>query len=493
LLATVKGDVHDIGKNIVGVVLQCNNFEIIDLGVMVPASTIIQTAVEQQVDIIGLSGLITPSLDEMVHIASELTRLELDFPLMIGGATTSRAHTAVKIEPQYAHTAVYVKDASRAVGVAAKLLGKQATAYGAEIKAEYEQVRQQRARTGQRNRLISFAQARANKARPDWSQFTPPKPAILQQPMDVPGLQRVQSSAGHTLFVFENYSLDDLREYIDWTPFFHAWELKGRYPKILDDAHKGAQARELFSDAQEMLDTLIKENWLRAKAVFGFFPAAGIDESIQIYDESRQNVSLSLQHLRQQNRRPEGKANQCLSDWIAPESSGLNDYIGAFAVTTGVGIEKHVARFEADHDDYNAIMLKILADRLAEAFAERLHQRVRTEFWGYAAAESMNNEQLIDEAYQGIRPAPGYPACPDHTEKAALWKLLEADSRADISITESFAMLPAASVSGWYFAHPQSRYFGVGQIDQDQLEAYAAQKDMPLEEARRWLAPSLRS
>lgn len=493
LMATVKGDVHDIGKNIVGVVLQCNNFKIIDLGVMVPASTIIQTAVEQQVDIIGLSGLITPSLDEMVHIASELTRLGLDFPLMIGGATTSRAHTAVKIEPQYAHTAVYVKDASRAVGVAAKLLGKQATAYSAEIKVEYEQVRQQRARTGQRNRLISFAEAHANKARSDWSQFTPPKPAILQQQMDVPGLRRVQSSAGHTLFVFENYSLDDLREYIDWTPFFHAWELKGRYPKILDDTHKGAQARELFSDAQEMLDTLIEENWLSAKAVFGFFPAASIDESIQIYDESRKSVSLSLHHLRQQNRRPEGKANQCLADWIAPESSGLEDYIGAFAVTTGIGIEKHVARFEAEHDDYNAIMLKILADRLAEAFAERLHQRVRTEFWGYAEGEGMNNEQLIDEAYQGIRPAPGYPACPDHTEKAALWELLEADSRADISITESFAMLPAASVSGWYFAHPKSQYFGVGQIDQDQLEAYAGQKDMPLEEARRWLAPSLRS
>ncbi len=491
LMATVKGDVHDIGKNIVGVVLQCNNFEVIDLGVMVPATTIIQSAIDEQVDIIGLSGLITPSLDEMVHIASELTRLELNYPLMIGGATTSRAHTAVKIDPQYAHTSVYVKDASRAVGVAAKLLNTQAADYSAEIKTEYAQLREQRARNGQRNRLIPFSDACANKPDMNWATFSPCKPEILQHTMMVPGLQRVVSSSGHPLFVFEDYSLDDLREFIDWTPFFHAWELKGRYPKILDNPQKGPQARELFADAQAMLTKLIEDKWLSAKAVFGFFPASSKNESIRVYDESRHNIELSLHHLRQQNRRPDGKANQCLSDWIAPESSGLDDYIGAFAVTTGIGIEEHIARFEAEHDDYNSIMLKILADRLAEAFAERLHQRVRTEFWGYAAKELLDNEQLIKEAYQGIRPAPGYPACPDHTEKAALWTLLEADSRADISITGSFAMLPAASVSGWYFAHPQSRYFGVGQIDEDQLQAYAKRKDMPLDEARRWLAPSL--
>ncbi len=492
LMATVKGDVHDIGKNIVGVVLQCNNFEVIDLGVMVPASTIIQTAIDEQVDIIGLSGLITPSLDEMVHIASELTRLELKYPVMIGGATTSRAHTAVKIEPEYAHTAVYVKDASRAVGVAAKLLGKQAGDYSAGIKAEYQQVREQRARKGQRTRLISFADARANSSSLDWSAFEPIKPKLPGQTTPVTGLQRVTSSSGHSLFVYDNYPLDDLREFIDWTPFFHAWELKARYPKILDDPEKGEQARELFDDAQAMLNTLIEEKWLQAKAVFGFFPATSEGESIRVYDESRQNVTLSLHHLRQQSQRPAGKANQCLSDWIAPKSSELEDHIGAFAVTTGIGIEKHIARFEAEHDDYNSIMLKILADRLAEAFAERLHHRVRTEFWGYASNENLSNEQLIDEGYQGIRPAPGYPACPDHTEKAALWELLEPDSKAGISITESFAMLPAASVSGWYFAHPQSQYFGVGQIDEDQLQAYAKQKGMPLDEARRWLAPSLR-
>ena len=492
LMATVKGDVHDIGKNIVGVVLQCNNFEVIDLGVMVPASTIIQTAIDEQVDIIGLSGLITPSLDEMVHIANELTRLELKYPVMIGGATTSRAHTAVKIDPQYAHTAVYVKDASRAVGVAAKLLGKLAGEYSTDIKTEYQQVREQRARKGQRNRQISFAAACANRSRPDWSAFSPVKPKLLTQTTPVSGLQRVTSSAGHPLFVFNDYSLNELREFIDWTPFFHAWELKARYPGIMNDPDKGEQARELFDDAQAMLSVLIEEKWLQAKAVFGFFPATSDGESIQVYDESRKNVTLSLHHLRQQSQRPGAKANQCLSDWIAPLSKGPEDHIGAFAVTTGIGIEKHIARFETEHDDYSSIMLKILADRLAEAFAERLHQRVRNEFWAYASNENLNTEQLIEESYQGIRPAPGYPACPDHTEKTALWELLEPDSRAGISITESFAMLPAASVSGWYFAHPQSQYFGVGQIDEDQLQAYAKQKGMPLDEARRWLAPSLR-
>jgi 5-methyltetrahydrofolate--homocysteine methyltransferase len=493
VMATVKGDVHDIGKNIVGVVLQCNNFEIIDLGVMVPASTIIQTAIEEKVDIIGLSGLITPSLDEMVHIAGELTRLELEFPVMIGGATTSRAHTAVKIDPQYEHTLVYVKDASRAVGVAAKLLGDNAADFSAQIKTEYEQVRKQRANKSQRSRLISFAESRANKTQIDWDQFTPVKPDILSQTCVISGLQRLESDLGNALFVFDDYPLQDLREFIDWTPFFHAWELRASYPKILDHPDKGSQARELFTDAQAMLDTLIEEKWLTAKAVFGFFPANSIDETIEIYDDTRLNKTLALHHLRQQNQRPDNKPNQCLTDWIAPKSSGLSDYIGGFAVTTGIGIDEHIAKFEADHDDYNAIMLKILADRLAEAFAERLHQRVRTEFWAYATVEHLDNNQLISEAYQGIRPAPGYPACPDHTEKSALWKLLQADLTAGISITESFAMLPAASVSGWYFAHSRSQYFGVGQIDEDQLREYARQKAMPLEEARRWLAPSLRN
>ena len=495
LMATVKGDVHDIGKNIVGVVLQCNNFEIIDLGVMVPASTIIQTALDEKVDIIGLSGLITPSLDEMVYIASELTRLGLDLPVMIGGATTSRAHTAVKIDPEYEHTAVYVKDASRAVGVAAKLLGRQAEKFAQETKTEYEKVRQQRARKSQRKQLIPFSQAQANKTIVSWDQFTPVAPALLTlDPPLVKGLHTEHSKYGHRVFIFDEYSLADLRAFIDWTPFFHAWELSASYPKILDDPIKGEQARELFAEAQAMLDKIIDEKWLTAKAVFGFFPASSENESIEVYaDHSDKSPVTTLHHLRQQSKRPNGKPNQCLADWIAPKSTALDDYIGGFAVTTGIGIEEHIARFEADHDDYNSIMLKILADRLAEAFAERLHQRIRKEFWGYAAGESLDNEALINETYQGIRPAPGYPACPDHTEKSTLWDLLEPDDKADIIITESFAMLPAASVSGWYFAHPESRYFGVGLIDEDQLSAYAEAKQMDIRDARRWLAPSLAS
>ncbi len=493
LMATVKGDVHDIGKNIVGVVLQCNNFEIVDLGVMVPASTIIQTAIDEKVDIIGLSGLITPSLDEMVHIASELTRLKLNYPVMIGGATTSPAHTAVKIDPQYANTSVYVKDASRAVGVAAKLLGSESATYAAEIKADYEKIRQLRANKSQRSKLLSFADAQNNKAKPDWATFNPVAPALLASSAnDVAGLRRLNSALGHGLFAFDDYPLDDLREFIDWTPFFHAWELSAGYPKILDHPKFGEHARELFKDAQKMLDLIIEEKWLTAKAIFGFFPATSDNEAIEVSNSRGESV-MRLHHLRQQNPRPDGKPNQCLSDWIAPKDSGKSDYIGGFAVTTGIGIEAHIARFEADHDDYSSIMLKVLADRLAEAFAERLHERVRKEFWGYVSDEQLDNEALIKESYQGVRPAPGYPACPDHTEKASLWKLLEADSEVDITITESFAMLPAASVSGWYFAHPESRYFGVGQIDEDQLQAYAKQKQMPLDEARRWLAPSLRT
>ena len=492
LMATVKGDVHDIGKNIVGVVLQCNNFEIIDLGVMVPASTIIQTAIDEKVDIIGLSGLITPSLDEMVHIASELTRLELDFPVMIGGATTSRAHTAVKIDPQYAHTAVYVKDASRAVGVAAKLLGNSAADYATEIKTDYEKVRVMRASKGQRTQLLSFGDAQNNKSNIDWAAFTPVRPALLNNTATaVEGLRALRSDLGHQLFAFDDYPLEDLRAFIDWTPFFHAWELGLSYPKILNDEKRGAQARELFADAQDMLDKIITEKWLGAKAIFGFFPASSDQEAIRVRSDQGEAV-LSLHHLRQQSPRPDGKPNQCLSDWIAPHDSKETDYIGGFAVTTGIGIDEHIARFEADHDDYSSIMLKVLADRLAEAFAERLHQRVRKEFWGYDTDENLDNDALINERYAGIRPAPGYPACPDHTEKNALWQLLQADTEVDITITESFAMLPAASVSGWYFAHPQSRYFGVGQIGEDQLQAYANAKEMPLDEARRWLAPSLR-
>jgi 5-methyltetrahydrofolate--homocysteine methyltransferase len=501
LMATVKGDVHDIGKNIVGVVLQCNNFEVIDMGVMVPGQQILDKAKEENVDIIGLSGLITPSLDEMAHVAKEMQREGFDIPLLIGGATTSRVHTAVKIEPGYQGTTVYVKDASRAVGVAQNLVSDDLREpYVQKIKDEYEQVRAQHAGKQRKTAWLTLEAARTNKIKIDWEGYTPPEPAILEEATRrSAALRRDWSSeqseitADHALLVFDEVPLQDLVNYIDWTPFFKVWELAGSYPKLLDDDIVGEHAREVFEHAQSMLKQIIEEKWLKARAVVGLFPANQVgDDDIEVYtDDSRKQVLTTLHHLRQQNQKPPGRPNQCLADFLAPKETGLKDYIGAFAVTAGLGIEEQVAKFEAEHDDYHAIMLKALADRFAEAFAEYMHERVRKEFWGYAKDESFTNEQLIKEAYKGIRPAPGYPACPEHTEKALLWKLIDPVTNADISLTDHFAMMPAASVSGWYFSHPESKYFGVGKINRDQVEDYARRKGMTVEEAERWLAPNL--
>jgi 5-methyltetrahydrofolate--homocysteine methyltransferase len=477
LMATVKGDVHDIGKNIVGVVLQCNNFEVIDLGVMVPAQTILDTARKENVDIIGLSGLITPSLDEMVHVAKEMERLGFEKPLMIGGATTSLIHTAVKIEPHYHGCCVYVKDASRAVGVAQKLVSKDdiRDKFIADIKQDYEDKRRRHSGRKRTRRQLTLAEARANKTKIDWQQYQPPRPVKL-------GLE-----------VFDDYPLEELVERIDWTPFFQSWELAGKYPRILQDEVVGEHATHLFNDAQKMLRQIVDEKWLTAKAVIGLFPANSInDDDIEVYvDDDRQERLIMLHSLRQQTERPPGRPNAALADFIAPRESGVKDYIGAFAVTAGIGIDEHVARFEEDHDDYNSIMLKALADRLAEAFAERMHERVRKEFWGYAKDENLSNDALIEEKYQGIRPAPGYPACPDHTEKASIWQLIDPEAHAGMTITESFAMLPTAAVSGFYFSHPESRYFGLGKIDQDQVEDYAKRKGWDMATAERWLGPAL--
>ena len=472
LMATVKGDVHDIGKNIVGVVLQCNNYEVIDLGVMVPAETILDEARKHEVDIIGLSGLITPSLDEMVHLASEMQRLDMKLPLLIGGATTSRIHTAVKIDPTYDNAVVYVPDASRAVGVAGELLSEERRDdYIGGIKDEYADMRAKReARTSTR-KTFTLEQARGNSFRFDWSSYQPPVPAFT-------GLK-----------VFEDYPLDELVDYIDWSPFFHTWELAGKYPNILDDEIVGDEAKQLFADAQAMLKTIVDEQWLGARAVVGFFPANSVGDDIQVYaDDDRAEVRHVLHNLRQQMAKPDDRPNQCLGDYIAPAGEG-DDYIGAFAVTAGIGIDEHVARFDAEHDDYNSIMLKALADRFAEAFAERMHERVRKEFWAYAAEETLDNDALIDEQYRGIRPAPGYPACPDHREKAKLWELISPDDHAGITLTESFAMMPAAAVSGWYFSHPDARYFGTGKISEDQVKDYAERSGQSLADTQRWLAP----
>jgi len=474
--ATVKGDVHDIGKNIVGVVLQCNNFEVVDLGVMVPAQKILDTARAVNAQLIGLSGLITPSLDEMVNVAREMRRQDFELPLLIGGATTSVAHTAVKIDPEYPHAVVHVKDASRAVGVAQSLIGAASRErYTADLKVAYQRKREQYAARRRPQDLLSLDEARARRVAIDWSEYQAPVPAH-------PGITTL-----------DRYPLAELAECIDWTPFFQAWELRGRFPRILEDAAVGPQARELYGDARRMLERVVREEWLCARGVLGLFPAAREgDDDLRLYAEPERRTTLALVHqLRQQQRRPEGKPQRCLADFLAPPDSGVADYLGAFAVTAGVGIEPRVAAFERAHDDYSAIMLKALADRLAEAFAERLHQRVRREFWGYAAEEALDNEALIEERYRGIRPAPGYPACPDHTEKATLWALLDVERRAGIQLTESYAMYPAAAVSGWYFAHPQARYFGVGSIARDQLEDYAARKGMSRQEAERWLAPVL--
>ena len=475
LLATVKGDVHDIGKNIVGVVLQCNNFEVIDLGVMVPYQKILETAIAEKVDMIGLSGLITPSLDEMVTVAAEMSRKGFDMPLLIGGATTSKVHTAVKIAPAYDGPTVHVLDASRAVGVASNLTSdSRRVPFLEEVIRDQETLRAGHADKA-RGRLLPLAEARANKPAIDWAGITPPVPSFL-------GTR-----------VFEDYDLGDLVGRIDWTPFFRTWELKGAYPAILDDAKEGAAARDLFADARAMLDRIVAEKWLTARAVIGFYPANAVgDDDVALYaDEARDEIALTVHFLRQQMAKSRGRPNNCLADFVAPAGSGVTDYLGAFAVTAGIGIEDRLAGFEKDHDDYNAILLKALADRLAEAFAERMHERVRKEFWGYAPDEGLDNDALIREKYQGIRPAPGYPACPDHSEKPPLFELLDAEATAGIRLTESFAMLPTASVSGYYFWNPEARYFGIGRIGDDQLADYAARKGIPVERARTLLGPQL--
>jgi len=476
LMATVKGDVHDIGKNIVGVVLQCNNFEVVDLGVMVPAEQILKEAVANGCDMIGLSGLITPSLDEMVHVAKEMERQGIEMPLMIGGATTSKVHTALKIEPNLLKDqVVHVPDASRAVGVAQNLLSSEnKSGFVGGLKDEYERIRVERAKHGKVHRTLEIDKARDNKVPIDWAEFEPNAPTFL-------GVK-----------TFDDYDLNRLVERIDWTPFFSAWELAGRYPRLLDDEVIGEEARKLFADGQEMLAKIVEEGWLEARGVIGFFPANSKGDDIEVYvDEKRTEIAHRLHHLRQQDKKKGTQPNFCLSDFVAPVDSGINDHIGAFAVTTGHKIEQKIAEFEADNDDYQSIMLKVLADRLAEAFAEHMHERVRKEFWAYELNEDLSNDELIREKYRGIRPAPGYPACPDHTEKATLWAMLRPEESAGMTITESFAMLPTAAVSGWYFAHPQARYFSVTRIQQDQVVDYADRKEMDLISTERWLAPIL--
>ena len=475
LLATVKGDVHDIGKNIVGVVLQCNNYEVIDLGVMVPSARILETARREGVDLIGLSGLITPSLEEMSYVASEMEREGFELPLLIGGATTSRAHTAVKIEPNYHGTTVHVLDASRAVGVASSLLSDGLRGgFARDVRTEYRKICEERAGRRPSERLVPLADARANRLAVDWTAAAPPAPCA-------PGVQSL-----------EDYPLAELVERIDWTPFFQAWELAGHYPAILEDPVVGSAARNLFEDARGLLDRIVRERRLTARGVFGLFPAAAVGDDIELYRDGARTRPLATIHtLRQQMAKPPGRPNLALADYVAPRDSGVTDHVGAFAVTAGVGLDALVAEFMSRHDDYNAILAKALADRLAEAFAERLHERVRQEFWGYARTESLDNTQLIKEDYQGIRPAPGYPACPDHTEKRTLFELLDVERKTGIVLTESFAMTPTAAVSGWYFWHPQARYFGVGKIGRDQVEDYARRKGMTVADAERWLAPNL--
>lgn len=474
LMATVKGDVHDIGKNIVGVVLGCNNYEVIDLGVMVAPEKILEAANKENVDVIGLSGLITPSLDEMVHLAKEMERAGLSIPLMIGGATTSKVHTAVKIEPHYTKgPTVHVLDASRSVTVVESLLGDKKTAFVEGLRTEYSRMREHHMNNRAAKTYLSLPEARKKK-----------------QDLDFQGNIVRPKRTG--LFEFNDYPLEELTRYIDWTPFFQTWELAGRFPKILEDEIVGEAAQKVYADARKMLRRIIDEKWLTASAVVGIWPANSVDEDIEIYSDETKSEVLYVQHtLRQQLKKAEGAYNHALADFIAPKDSGITDYIGGFVVTAGLGIDKHVQRFEADHDDYNAILLKALADRLAEAFAECMHEKVRREIWGYVPDEHFSNEELIREKYKGIRPAPGYPACPDHTEKNGLFALLNATELTGVSLTESLAMLPTASVSGWYFAHPDSKYFGVGKITMDQVESIAARKGLPVEIMERWLGPNL--
>lgn len=475
LMATVKGDVHDIGKNIVGIVLQCNNYDVIDIGVMVPADTILQTAIDEKVDIIGLSGLITPSLDEMVHVAKEMERRSFKVPLLIGGATTSKAHTSVKIEPNYsAEAIVYVPDASRAVSVASSLLSEDlGEEYRRKVKEDHTHVRERNLNRRRNIDFLSYNEAVANKLPIDWTDYEPPKPEFL-------GTR-----------VFNDYPLADLVEYIDWTPFFITWELAGKYPRILDDPIVGEAASSLYKDAQAMLTKIVEQKLITANAMIGFWPANQINEDdIQLFeDDSRQTELATLHHLRQQTRKPEQKPNLCLADYVAP--SGIADYLGGFVVSTGQGVADLVAEYEAGKDDYNAILVKALADRLAEALAEKMHETVRREFWAYDKTETLSKDELIKEKYQGIRPAPGYPACPDHTEKATLFRLLDATQEIGVSLTETFAMTPAASVSGFYFSHPQARYFGLGKINKDQVNNYAERKEMEVTKIEYWLTPAL--
>jgi len=472
IMATVKGDVHDIGKNIVGVVLRCNNFDVIDLGVMVPAQKILDAAKAENADMIGLSGLITPSLEEMSHVAKEMQRQNFHVPLLIGGATTSRAHTALKIEPHYKSPTVWVKDASRAVGVAQSLISKDlVNEFMAKIRAEYADIRERHKDRGPAKRLVSLEHARGQAFDGKWETYTPSMP-------NRPGIT-----------VLDDYPLAELVERIDWSPFFNTWELAGHYPQILDDAIVGKQARELFDDAQKMLRKIVAEKWLKASAVIGFWPATRVGDDVELTLESGKQTTLHF--LRQQADKPPGRPDFCLADFVAPKDSGKQDWVGGFAVTSGIGIEDKLEEFGKSYDDYSSILLKALADRLAEAFAERLHERVRKEFWGYAADETLANDELIAEKYRGIRPAPGYPACPDHTEKGTLFALLDATRNTGIELTESFAMYPTAAVSGWYFSHPDSQYFVLGRVTKEQVEDYAKRKGWTLAEAERWLAPNL--
>jgi 5-methyltetrahydrofolate--homocysteine methyltransferase len=485
VMATVKGDVHDIGKNIVGVVLQCNNYDVVDLGVMVPAQKVLDTAKEVGADVVGLSGLITPSLDEMVGLAAEMERQGFEVPLLIGGATTSRAHTAVKVAPRYHGPVIWVKDASRSVPVVAALLSdEQRPGLLAATETEYAALRERHAAREDTRRLLPLAAARAAAPQLDWSGYSPPQPR-----MPTGG----QGDADGCVRVLHDVSLEELRGYIDWQPFFSAWEMRGRFPDLLHSPVTGEAARRLYEDAQGMLDRIVAERWLTASGVFGLFPAARVDgEDIEVYtDGSRTHVRAVLHQLRQQNEGRDGAPRKSLADFVAPRESGLRDHVGAFAVTAGLGCAERVTAFKAAHDDYSAIMLEALADRLAEAFAERLHERVRREFWGYAPDERLDADGLIAERYRGIRPAPGYPACPEHTEKQTIWDLLDVEASIGLQLTESMAMWPGAAVSGLYFSHPESRYFVLGRVGRDQVEDYARRKGWTLAEAERWLAPNL--
>ncbi|QTH39394.1 methionine synthase [Yimella sp. cx-51] len=493
VMATVKGDVHDIGKNIVGVVLQCNNYDVVDLGVMVPTAKILETAKAENADVIGLSGLITPSLDEMVGVAEEMERQGFDIPLLLGGATTSKAHTAVRVTPKYHGPVVWVKDASRSVPVVSALLSDtRKEALLEEVEADYESIRRRHAAKKNDRPLISYAEALEQRTPIEWADYQPPRPHFLLQQSKNTGTDVHLGSIESYTKVLRDYPIATLRKYIDWQPFFNAWEMKGRFPDILNNPATGEAARKLYDDANEMLDLIEKEHWLEATGVVGFFPANAVGDSIEIYtDESRMQVHTQLHHLRQQGKHREGVPNKSLADFIAPKDTGLRDYIGGFAVTAGLGAEQKIKEFKDAIDDYSAILLESVADRLAEAFAERMHEIVRHELWGYAADEQLSNDELIGEKYRGIRPAPGYPACPDHTEKQTLWELLDVQAQTGIELTESMAMWPGAAVSGWYFSHPQSQYFVVGRISQDQVESYAERKDWTMDEAHRWLSPNL--